>query len=76
LEKQFNVGITKKLSNSKRQGLGIGDRERQNTHKTFDDETEVTIEKPEAKDLESYKFSAAAEAKLKFKKMSFVKSSS
>ena len=82
LEEQFTAGITNKLLNSKHQGLGASGRpEAQNTRKTFNEDGEVAVEqkpaeKSEALPAETYKFNAAAEAKLKFKKMSFVKSSS
>lgn len=88
LEKQFTKGLTSKMLNSKHQGLGASNRpEPQNIRKTFSDsDNEDKLKKPEVKSVGIPKktesttqysgFNAAAEAKLKFKKMSFVKSSS
>jgi len=88
LEKQFTTGLTSKMLAPKHQGLGASSRpEPQNVRKTFSDSdnddrrgSEVAKPAPVAevpkKTTEYQGFNATAEAKLKFKKMSFVKSSS
>lgn len=87
LEKQFTKGLTSKMLNPKHQGLGASNRpEPQNVRKTFSDSDNEKCDAAAVEKLDPIKkteptaqysgFNAAAEARLKFKKMSFVKSSS
>ena len=78
LEKQFTEGLSNKLMNTKHLGLGCDNKPAfQNTRKTFDDDdTETVVNSVKPSEIKSYSSSnQAAESKLKFKKMSFVKSS-
>lgn len=78
LEKQFTEGLTNKLMNTKHLGLGCDSRPApQNTRKTFDDDdNEKVLATPKPVEPQVYSSSnQAAESRLKFKKMSFVKSS-
>ncbi len=81
LEEQFSKSLHSKLANNTHSGLGFSGKVPQNTHKKFEDnEDEDENDKLKIKNESTVKNvnneSSVTESKLKFKKMSFVKSSS
>lgn len=79
LEKQFTESLTSKINRTNHVGLGFGGstgfahRPQSNTHKKFDDEDEPQ-KKSEAPSTSTSTEAVKEDPKLKFKKMTFVKS--
>jgi len=79
LEKQFTESLNSKITKPVHVGLGFSGSSRplQNSRKTFDDDDEaIPAEDAKKPEPAATAVNSVAESKLKFKKMSFVKSSS